>query len=302
MAALGLTIFIGAFLLFQVQPLIGKYILPWFGGAPSVWTTCMLFFQVLLLAGYAYAHLLSSKLKPRWQAVVQLVLTAAALCLLPAVPSESWKPTGAGDPTLRILGLLGATIGLPYLVLAASSPLLQHWFARMNPGKSPYRLYALSNIGSLLALASYPTLFETHLTRQNQAKIWALGMAAYCAGLCVCAWRLRDAKLLDAPGPERAANLATADKGEPTAQKRHRSAIDTALWVLLPACASALLLATTNKMCQEVAVVPFLWVVPLGLYLLSFIICFDSPRWYQRLPFGLSLVVVMVAVCWALFH
>ena len=160
MAAYGLTIFAGAFLLFQVQPLIGKYILPWFGGSPSVWTTCMLFFQVVLLAGYAYAHLISSRLKPRWQTVTHLGLTLAALSLLPAIPSDSWKPTGAGDPTWRIIALLCCTIGLPYLVLAATSPLLQHWFTRTDSGKSPYRLYALSNVGSLLALATYPTLLS----------------------------------------------------------------------------------------------------------------------------------------------
>src|SRR3974390_1388813 len=146
MPVFALTIFIGAFLLFQVQPMIGKYILPWVGGAPSVWTTCMLFFQMVLLAGYAYAHLVSSRLKARWQAVTHLGLTVAALCFLPAIPSDAWKPNGIGDPTWQIIGLLGATIGLPYLVLAATSPLLQHWFTLTDSQKSPYRLYALSNV------------------------------------------------------------------------------------------------------------------------------------------------------------
>ena len=154
MPAFALTIFAGAFLLFQIQPLIGKYILPWFGGGPGVWTTCMLFFQVLLLGGYAYAHAISRRLKPRTQAVVHLLLLAAALATLPITPGDSWKPHGVGNPTWQILVLLTASIGLPYLVLSATGPLMQEWFRRTVPGVSPYRLYALSNVGSLLALVS----------------------------------------------------------------------------------------------------------------------------------------------------
>lgn len=314
MAAYGLTIFFGAFLLFQVQPLMGKYILPWFGGAPSVWTICLLFFQVELLAGYAYAHVVSSWLKPRWQGLAHLGLTLVALWFVPAVPSETWKPSGGGNPTWRIIGLLGTTIGLPYLVLAATSPLLQHWFSRTSVGKSPYRLYALSNAGSLLALASYPTVFETHFTRQMQARIWAGMLVAYAVGLAACVWRLWAKKI---PSPrgwetdpsahplasegEKETVMAWIAAPEPRSGRRgfDRRSI---YWLALPACGSVLLLATTNKMCQEVAVVPFLWVVPLGLYLLSFIICFDSPRWYRRVPFGISLVAVIGAVCWGLFH
>src|SRR5512138_2994945 len=130
MPAFALTIFIGAFLLFQVQPLMGKYVLPWFGGAPGVWTTCMLFFQVLLLGGYAYAHLSNRFLRPRAQAVLHLVLVALGLLTLPITPDSSWKPDGAGDPTLRILGLLACSVGLPYFALSATAPLLQSWFSR----------------------------------------------------------------------------------------------------------------------------------------------------------------------------
>jgi hypothetical protein len=173
MAVYALTIFIGAFLLFQVQPLIGKYILPWFGGGPGVWTTCMLFFQVLLLGGYAYAHFTSRYLKPRTQAAWHLVLLAAALALLPITPGNAWKPHAGGDPTLQILALLAASLGLPYFVLSTTGPLIQYWFSRANPGISPYRLYALSNIGSLLALISYPFYFETHFARITQANLWA---------------------------------------------------------------------------------------------------------------------------------
>ncbi len=293
MFAFAVTIFAGAFLLFQVQPLIGKYILPWFGGSPGVWTTCMLFFQMLLLGGYAYAHVVSRKLKPRTQAAVHLVLVAAALATLPITPDDSWKTHPAGDPTWHILALLAASLGLPYLVLATTGPLMQEWFRRTAPGVSPYRLYSLSNIGSLLALVSYPFFFETRFTRQQQAQFWSWGLLVYAAACAFCAWRLWR---LPAPAAEQeAAGEAAAEVLRPTAYQR-------LLWLGLPACASILLLAVTNKMCQDVAVIPFLWVLPLALYLLSFIISFDSPRWYSRFYYTLALVAAMVAVCEALFQ
>jgi hypothetical protein len=187
-----LTIFIGAFLLFQVQPLIGKYILPWFGGAPGVWTTCMLFFQALLLGGCAYAHFVSSWLRPRAQAALHFALIVAALALLPITPADSWKPDGSQDPTLRIFGLLIVSIGLPYFVLSATGPLMQSWFSRTHPGVSPFRLYALSNVGSLLALVSFPVFFETHVTRSIHARLWGGGLAAYAIACTFCTikfWR-----------------------------------------------------------------------------------------------------------------
>lgn len=304
MLSYALAIFSGAFLLFQVQPLIGKYILPWFGGGPGVWTTCMLFFQVLLLAGYAYAHFTSRWLKPRSQAILHLVLLAASLAFLPITPSDSWKPHGSENPTLHILLLLGVSLGLPYFVLSSTGPLMQQWFSRENPNRSPYRLYALSNFGSLLALLSYPFYFETHFTRKAQATFWAGGLVVYvvCAG--VCAVRLLRAKVADVEGGS--AQKVPGNKAEAflsalqfrlESQPTYRSYL---LWLLLPACASALLLATTNKICQDVAVIPFLWVLPLALYLLTFIICFDSPRWYVRFPFTLLLIAAMSALYWVI--
>src|SRR5271156_5076723 len=147
MPAYALTIFLGAFLVFQAQPIMGKYILPWFGGGPGVWTTCLLFFQLLLLGGYAYAHGSARWLKPRAQALVHLALLLAALPMLPITPRAAWKPAADGNPTLQILILLTATLGLPYFVLSATGPLMQHWFSRTHPGASPYRLYSLSNTG-----------------------------------------------------------------------------------------------------------------------------------------------------------
>ena len=296
MAVYALTIFLGAFLLFQVQPLMGKYILPWFGGGPGVWTTCMLFFQVLLLGGYAYAHFTTRWLKLRKQVILHLVLLVAALALLPITPNDSWKPHGGGNPTLQILALLAASLGLPYFVLSSTGPLIQQWFSRAKPGVSPYRLYALSNAGSLLALVSYPFYFETHFTRITQATLWAWGLAAYvvCCGLCAL-------KLWKAEGGKQEIALGEAEPS-PSRFTFHVSRFNQLLWLLLPACASVLLLATTNKLCQDVAVVPFLWVLPLALYLLSFVICFDSPRWYQRFPFTLALIAAMAGWCWALFY
>src|SRR5262245_13479348 len=173
MPAYAITIFLGAFLLFQVQPLIGKYILPWFGGGPGVWTTCMLFFQVLLLGGYAYAHLVTKYLKTRKQIVLHTILILAALVTLPIVPSDSWTPHCTEHPTSYILLLLTVALGLPYFVLSTTGPLIQHWFLLSNPSRSPYRLYALSNVGSLLALISYPFYFETHFARRTQSTLWS---------------------------------------------------------------------------------------------------------------------------------
>ena len=302
-----LTIFSGAFLLFQVQPLIGKYILPWFGGAPAVWTTCMLFFQILLLGGYAYAHCLARWFKPRTQAILHLALLLATMVLLPITPSDSWKPHDSTDPTLRILGLLSVSLGLPYFVLAATSPLVQNWFSRTNPGVSPYRLYALSNVGSLLALLSYPVFFETHFSRKLQALLWGWGLVLYaigCGDRALKLWwaesdKCRVTSVEEGKSEIRNPPIPTLNL-QPSTLNPQPSTFIRLWWLLLPACASVLLLATTNKMCQEVAVIPFLWVLPLALYLLSFILCFDSPRWYRRTVFIPALMASWV-VCWLFF-
>lgn len=274
MLPFALTIFTGAFLLFLVQPLIGKYILPWFGGTPGVWTTCMLFFQLVLLAGYAYAHFLSRWLKPRGQAVVHLALLLVSLAVLPIIPTEAWKPKPGDAPITHILLLLGATIGLPYFVVSTTGPLMQAWFARLNPDQSPYRLYALSNIGSLLALLAYPFLIEPRFSRKLQALSWGWGLIAYVAFASWCVWlvwRRGVAEEIPAGG--------TAPEEAPVEAPSLRQKF---LWLALPACASALLLATTNKLTQDVAVIPFLWILPLGLYLLTFILSFDANQWYWR--------------------
>jgi hypothetical protein len=295
MSSYGLTVFVGAFLLFEVQPLMGKYLLPWFGGGPSVWTTCLFFFQTVLLGGYAYAHVLVRYCRPGLQTVIHLGLLAAALASLPIVPSDAWKPRNTGHPSSSILLLLTVNLGLPYFVLASTSPLLQSWSSRLGSGRSPYRLYALSNLGSFLALLSYPVLFEVYLTRKSQAISWEFALVFYSMGCAFCA--LHALKHGETPSPEsdtsRQTNSATAQSFAP----HHRL-----LWVLWPACASVLLLAITNKLCLDMAVFPLLWVLPLSVYLLSFVLCFAGGGWYSRLPSTGLLLSAMTMICWALFQ
>ena len=284
MALYGATIFLGAFLLFQVQHIVARYILPWYGGSPAVWTTCMLFFQLLLMGGYLYAHLLGTRLNPRRQSLVHAGLLLLAVTLLPITPDENWKPVDAGNPTWQIVTLLLVTVGLPYLVVATSSLLLQHWFSRTEPGRSPYRLFALSNAGSLLGLVTYPFLLEPLLPTGIQTRVWSATFGVYVLLCGVCAVRVfRASALTSAP-----ARVDAASSPVPTR--------DRVLWLLLAACGSLMLLATTSQMTQDVAVVPFLWVLPLGLYLLTFIICFDHERWYDRRVWSSMLVLALVAV------
>ena len=293
MALYALTIFLSAFLLFQVQPLIAKYILPWFGGGPAIWTTCMLFFQTVLLAGYAYAHLVRTHLKERRQAVVHAALLVGAVLLLPIAPSAAWKPEEAGDPTWRILLVLAVSVGVPYFALSATSPLLQAWFSATHPGRSPYRLYALSNAGSLLALASYPFLIEPELRLKTQTLAWSAGFVVFVICGALCALRLWRAE--PAPVPAE----APADE----APRAPRPGWGTwVLWLALPACGSVMLLAVTNQMCMDVGVVPFLWVLPLSLYLLSFVVVFNSEWAYWRPVFWPLLAAAAGVMIYVLFR
>lgn len=296
MAAYAITIFLGAFLLFQIQPLIGKFILPWFGGGSSVWTTCMLFFQWLLLGGYLYSHLTSTRMRPRTQATVHLFVLGAAVLFLPIIPDEAWKPAPGDQPTLRILLLLGACVGMPYFVLSTTGPLIQRWFNLANPGANPYRLYALSNVGSLLALVTYPFAFEPTLSRVEQANWWSAGMIAFAFCCGFCAWRIRQL------APDTSRPEETGIKADPQATPEEPITwTRRILWLALPAAASMLLLSSTNKMCLDVASFPFLWILPLCLYLLTFIISFDHPRWYNR-PVWCVLFLIALAFVGAIME
>ncbi len=245
------AIFSSALLLFQV-----------------VWTVCLLFFQIVLLLGYLYAHVLTRSLGRRAQSWLHSGLLAASLLSLPILPKDSWKLLAPQHPALHILCVLALTVGLPFFLLSSTTPLLQAWFA--SPGKDPrvYRFYALSNAASLAALLSFPILFEPNLSTLRQAQIWSL---AY-------------------PGVATVGGAIAFSRREDTRQDRNRDHQDVsppnwktrAIWVALSACSSALLLAITNHVSQNIAAVPLLWVIPLSLYLLSFILCFAGERWYRR--------------------
>jgi hypothetical protein len=281
-----LTILVSAFLLFQVQPVIAKIILPWFGGSAAVWTTCLLFFQMVLLLGYLYAHALVRYLKPRVQMVVHICLLAASAAALPIYPNLSWKPSGGEEPTLAILRLLAISVGLPYFLLSTTGPLIQAWYARRFKGAMPYRLYALSNAGSMFALISYPAVFEPLFGTYKQAVIWSV---AYGAFILLCGF-----------------TAFRSASGEALAREEedfsaHRPGLrQYALWLALPACASVLLLAVTNHLSQNVAAIPFLWVLPLSIYLLTFILCFEGAGWYRRNPYLQLLAVALGCMAFAL--
>jgi spermidine synthase len=282
-----LSIFLSAFLLFQVQPLICKAILPWFGGSSSVWATCVAFFQTVLFGGYLYAHLLVTHCSRRTQGWVHCGLLAAGIVFLPILPAEYWKPESGDAPFQNILLLLAATVGLPFFVLSANGPLVQAWFAYERPEKSPYRLYALSNVGSLLALVTYPFVIEPLLSVRMQAWVWS-GLFVAFAGVCA-------ASALKHPAAQPNAAPAGSEPEEiPAPSLNARVA-----WVLLPACASLLLVASTNVLSQDIAVVPFLWVLPLSVYLISFIFTFESERWYHRIAFAVALVAAINGVYFA---
>jgi hypothetical protein len=336
-----LTVFLSAFLLFQIQPLISKFILPWFGGSPAVWTTCMLFFQVVLFAGYIYAHVVVKNMSAKSQTILHIIMLVAATSVLPIIPDSTWKPTDASDPSGRIIMLLAVTVGLPYFVLSTTGPLLQGWYFRTLPGSSPYRLYSLSNIGSLLALLSYPFAVEPNFATENQALIWSWSFylfAGCCAGCAlVMVLQTKGEPVVQEPDHEIDPNaIETHAVGSQNIEGAPSSPVSTLMqadaettpivavavadsseideaqevvgdaakvpspgfsqlffWFALAAVPSVMLLATTNQVCTDIAVVPFLWVLPLSLYLLSFILCFDSDRWYSRRLYA-SLLFVFV--------
>jgi len=280
----GLVIFSSAFLLFQVQPMLGKMILPWFGGSAGVWIVCLLFFQVVLLLGYFYAHLLTRKFRARTQIRVHVALLAASLLLLPILPKDSWKPSAPLDPAFRILWLLGVTVGLPYFLLSSTSPLLQTWYAQKDADAGLYRFYAVSNTGSMLALLSYPILVEPWVATSDQAVGWSW---AYAAVALLCG----------------VVALSSARKDPIRGEREGTSSPDwkvQTLWISLAACGSALLLAITHHISQNIASVPLLWVIPLALYLLTFILCFEGRAWYRRNLFLRLLGVALGSMAYAL--
>jgi hypothetical protein len=266
--------------------MLGRSILPWFGGGPAVWTACLLFFQTFLLAGYAYAHCLGSCSSLRWQVRVHVTLLAASLLFLPIAPrADLWRAGATADPLLRILILLTVTVGGPYFLLSATAPLLQRWFTLGENGRSPWRLYALSNFGSFLALLSYPSAIEPFLRLRMQAWIWSAGYVLFAAACAWVAWRVRSAPL---------AEETLASAADPAGRPRPAAVL---FWLGLSACGSILLVATTNQISEDIAVSPFLWVAALAIYLLTFMLAFESDRFYRRTLFAIAAGIAAPMAC-----
>lgn len=282
------TIFVSSFLLFLLQPITAKQILPWFGGSAAVWTTCLVFFQTTLLLGYAYSDAVARRLSPRSQAQLHVALLALSCLLLPIVPGVQWKPLGTENPSLLILGLLAATVGLPYFLLATTSPLVQAWFARSFPRRSPYRLFALSNLASMLALVGYPFLLEPWVPTRLQSYGWSAAYLLFVMLTTALAWLSRRAPATVTP-----VAASGASDGPPSAGRQ-------LLWAALAAMGSYLLLAVSNHICENIASIPLLWIVPLSIYLLTFILCFDGTRWYRREIFMAMLAAVLAVMAWTL--
>lgn len=304
------TILVSSFLLFLVQPIIAKQILPWFGGSAAVWTTCLMFFQLALLVGYAYSDFSSRVLKQRTQSMVHIVLLLVSLAMLPIVTSVGWKPIGSEDPLWRILGVLLVTIGLPYFMLATTAPLIQSWFAREHAdtktAERAYRFFALSNLGAILGLLAYPFAIEMWVSTHTQAIGWSVGYALF-ALLCIgSAWRAR--RLMNNPGgdpaevPKPLFDALPAPQQEPVASSHADSwKKDYVLWFVLAALGSTMLLAVTNHITQNVASIPFMWVLPLALYLITFVLCFEGRGgrgFYVRKFWLLPLLIVICLMAW----
>ncbi|MGZ5080102.1 MAG: spermidine synthase [Usitatibacter sp.] len=284
------TIFLSAFLLFLVQPILAKQILPWFGGAAIVWTLCIVFFQLVLLLGYAYAHWLTNRVSAARQGWIHIALLVASLAFLPISPDASWKPAGDDNPAVRILALLFATIGLPYFLLSSTSPLVQAWFARAFPGSSPYRLFALSNLASMLALLGYPFLLEPWCTNPQQSTWWSAAYAIFVVCCAALAWKARSLPAMDVEGGQIA---AIAGEDAPRARS-------ISLWLALSAMGSVMLLGVTNHLTQNISSIPLLWVIPLAVYLLTFILCFEGRNWYRRDIYLGSLAWMLCVMAWFL--
>ncbi len=318
-AAYAGTIFSSAFLLFLVQPIVSKHILPWFGGSAAVWATCLVFFQTLLLLGYAYADVVSRRLAPKTQVSLHGLLLIISLASLPVLAGDAWKPAGDEDPSRYILLLLAVTVGLPYLMLSTTGPLIQSWAARSGDSARVYRLYSLSNLASLFALISYPFLIEPRLPLQGQSSVWSAIYAGFVV-LCIVSGLLllRSAGLLrgiaanddafdTATSPSASVTTAgavsaagtagTADTGFTAAAP---SISTQGMWVALAALGSWQLLAVTNHLTQNIAAIPFLWLLPLVIYLFSFVLCFESDRWYRRQLFSIPVFALLFACAYGL--
>lgn len=301
--AIAATTFLGAFLLFQVQPLIGEVVLPWFGGSSSVWTTSLLFFQAMLVAGYAFVYLTTRFLPPIARSALYVLSAAACVAALPILPDASRKPTPETDPATGVLWLLLISVGAPYFLLATTGPATQEWYARAYRNRSPYRLYSLSNLGSLLGLLTYPFVVQPAFDLTMQSKLWSIGFGFYAVFVAFCAWIVKsygDLPLVEtesASKPVRAKGRSAKSIEAPPSATRGRFR-ETAFWLGLSAGGSALMLVTMNHLCQDMSAFPLVRIAPLVVYLITFIICFDRPAWYHRRTLATLALILVPLACW----
>jgi hypothetical protein len=274
---LALTIFLGAFLLFFVQPMIARQLLPTFGGAASVWMVCLLFFQTSLLVGYCYAHLLRIYYSPKKQALIHCSLVAISLVWIWFSWGASPLNARVDSPLVRLMLQLGSTLGLPFVLLAGTSPLVQHWYGLRST--QPYRLYALSNLGSLLALLAYPFLVEPHWSNTEQFHGWFAGLGLYL-GMCLIILK----------------QYFSFSELQAATKVFRANSLDRTYWTALSACGAIMLVSSSSALTREVGPIPFLWILPLALYLVTFILCFDKPDWYRRSVFFPLFVGSLVAL------
>ena len=285
-------VLLSAFLLFLVQPMLAKAILPWFGGVAGVWIVAMLFFQGMLVVGYSYAYLLTRFLAPRLQPVCHVALLLGSLLLMPISPWRMFHADAAADPSLQILSILFLSVGLPYFLLSTTGPLIQAWYSQAQRVAFPYRLFALSNLGSLLALLAYPVTIEPILTTRHQMAAWSVLYGAFVLLASFTAfryWRSHPAAASH--------NVAISEEAIPAPSRS-----EYVFWAALAACGSALLVTVMNHLCQNVAPIPLLWVLPLGVYLLTFILCFDRQGWYKPGLFRLILPIALGTMYYGAFH
>ena len=293
MVVFAATVFVSAFLLFSVQPMFAKMILPLLGGAPAVWNTCMVFFQAMLLAGYAYAHLCTTRWTLRQQTALHLILLSLPLWLLPLRLPPGWTPPSSGNPIPALLAMMSLTVGVPFLMVSTSAPLLQRWFASTNHphAANPYVLYAASNLGSFLALLSYPFLIESRWRLADQSALWGLGYVLLVGLTCGCAlvlWWSRKTRKAAVALPR------NTDSSDTISWSRRWR------WVLLAFVPSSLMLGVTTYLSTDIASIPLLWIIPLGLYLLTFVIVFSEtpivPHWLMVRLVPAAVILVGVAI------
>jgi hypothetical protein len=289
-----LSVLSGSFLLFLVQPIVAKELLPWFGGAASVWAICLVFFQLGLLAGYAYADLFIRRLAFGAQLAGLIAIVVVGGLSLPIVPGMRWRPLDPQNPSWQLLGALAATVGIPYVSMAATTPLVQSWFARRFPGRSPYPLFALSNLASMLALLAYPALIERELGTKLQAYVWSTGYVLWAVSMLLCLTRLRS---------RQTAASATSDASSEAAPIKSAPGSAQYLgWIALAALGSFLLVAVTSRMTRDIAAIPLLWTLPLAIYLLTFIIAFQWTRWLSsRVLLSLAVAAAMLYAALAIY-